>query len=75
MDDRSRRWERWFWRSKEKEDCGFYEVKVFSSARLSLSKKKVYCMHPYFLHRTSEPPPACEGDRVRCVVPRGKRII
>jgi hypothetical protein len=78
MENKTNQWERCFWRSKIKEKCGFYEVKVFTAtfnpSRRS-AKEKVFCMHPHSLHHVGATQASCEGDKMKCDIPRGKRIV
>jgi hypothetical protein len=66
-------WERWFWRSEIKVKCGHYHSKLILSKRSP--KGKAFCDHPNFLHNMKGVPVVCEGDKWRCDIPLGKRIV
>jgi len=66
-------WERWFWRSKIKVKCGHYHSKLIPSKRSP--KEKAFCAHPNSLHNMEGVPAGCEGDKGKCDIPPGKRIV
>jgi hypothetical protein len=78
MENKTNKWERWFWHSKVKERCAYYEAKAFTGItghpRRS-AREKVFCLHPNSLHHIGETQAPCKGDKMRCDVPRSKRII
>jgi hypothetical protein len=78
MEKGTNQWERWFWRSKIKEECGYYEagaIPMIRNALKSSIRAKYSCGHPHSLHENGTVFPPCGGDTVKCDIPRRKRIL